>query len=558
MKKALLPLLAVLILPAAAAAQQALLWVPARSAEADEIVSLLENDKKLRLTAALGQLPAALQERVKRLEAEGRLETALRPAGDPPLPLLYYPSLDSVKWENKPSTATLPANSPFFLGLRLGLARDEALKTYKKIPAGLVLPPGGLLEDYFPLAKALGAKWLACGPLASTGPAVTDVNGTKAVSFSVHSASAAPGELTVFDETSALDPAAEREALKIILKDTSTIKVTVSEALRLRASTQAAPGDIAAAVSPWTGGYGRWAGNPAQLGALAALAQTRSELMRYLNASQGDMKAAKPAFDEYFNTEDGARLMALASPDPETASETEIELRSSLGNVYRLMGKTPPSWAFSSLTEVSQVREAPGGTQVSVSTSGFEIKNGPERPDLPAPPAGLAKTADPYKIWKLDRMTLEILPDSLIFRFYPLELDNAGRLPSGFDRVAIDLYIDVNNRPRAGFIRPLTGRPLRLYPDNAWEYALEINPYRASLYAYTSKGPVVAGTYRPKAVNGAITVEVPRSVLKGSPMLWGYAALMLTSKDQVNFSIADHIASAVDDGYIYTVRPGKK
>jgi len=549
--------------PAVGRAQRALLWVPAGSVGTGEIITLLENNKDLRLTAAPEEIPAELGNRIKKLEDEGRLELALRPAGNPPLPLLYYPSLESVKWEGKPSTAAFTGNDRYFLGLRFGFLRDAALKKLIKIPPGLAMPPGGLVEDYFPLAKSLGVKWLACGPLASTAAAVFTVEGVTAVPFTSAAATApaATDRFLVFDETAAADPAAVRAQLAAELKNPlSGKKLTVSDALKTALSTTAAPGDIAALASPWgtSKDYTRWAATPVQRGALAALARTRADLMLHLNACLGDYSAAKPAFDEYFSAEDGGKLLALASPDQETASETEIEMRSSLGNAYRLMRATPPPWIFSSLAEAVPATQDAEQLQISVSTGNFEIQNVGRKPELEGLTAGLPATADPYKLWKLDRLKVEVLPETVVFRFYPLTIDNAKMLPSGFSHIALDLYIDINYRPRAGQAGLLPGRPLRPFPENAWEYALEITPYQATLYTATAKGPAVTAVVQPAVQDGAITATVQRGALKGNPLLWAYSALMLEPAGAKNFLIADYIAADIANGYIYAVRPDKR
>jgi len=226
MQKTLAFLALSFFLPALAAAQQALLWVPTDAPGMEGVIAALESDGGLKLTAAFPSIPKNLEERVRKLEKDGRLELALRPAGDPPLPLLYYPASGRVNWSGKPSTAPLHTDQ-YFLALRLSLARDAALKVFKKAPGGLVSPPGGVVADYFPLAKALGAKWLACGPLAagaagevlmpgSKAAAVLEAGGVYAVPFVNFSAApsyAAGPSFTIFDETSSPDPAALRAML---------------------------------------------------------------------------------------------------------------------------------------------------------------------------------------------------------------------------------------------------------------------------------------------------------------------------------------------------------
>ncbi|OGR68055.1 MAG: hypothetical protein A2081_02840 [Elusimicrobia bacterium GWC2_61_19] len=542
-------------------AQQAILWIPAGRQAASEIIILLENNPDLRLTAAFTELPKDIEARVSKLAADGRLELALRPAGDPPLPLLYSPASVDVKWAGKPSTATL-TNDPYFLTLRLGLAREEALKSTKKIPAGFVNPPGGLAADYFPLARAMGLKWLATGPLASTAAAVLEANGVYAVPFVRFSTAAPAGQgpvFTVFDETAEEDPAALRAALAAELAAAAPQKrLTVSEALKLVFSTQAAPAEISALAAPWSGDYTAWASAPAQAGALAAFTKTRADLMLHLNSFQGNYKPAAAAFEEYFSAEEGGKLKGLGAAGADQAGETEIEIQNSLGNAYRLMQKTPPPWIFSSLAEAAAVAETTDKLAVTVGDGGFKITNVTRKPEVPSAAIRLSKNADPYKIWKLASMRVAADPENIAFSFSPAELENLGRNPSGFGHIRLDLYIDINHRPRAGMSRPLEGRPLRLFPDNAWEYALEITPERAVLYNVTAKGPLPAGTFKPRTEGGAITVTVPRTVLKGNPLLWGYAALLLAPQDAKTFTITDYIAADISNGYIYAVRPGRK
>ena len=572
MQKILALLALSFFLPAPAAAQQALLWVPTDAPGMESVLAALESDGGLRLTAAFPSIPKSLEERVKKLEKDGRLELALRPAGDPPLPLLYYPASGQVKWSGKPSTAPLPTDQ-YFLALRLSLARDAALKVFKKAPGGLVSPPGGVVADYFPLAKALGAKRLACGPLAagaagevlmpgSKAAAVLEAGGVYAVpfvNFSTAPSYAAGPSFIIFDETSAPDPAALRAQLAAELKAPAPQqRLTVSAALKVALSSAAAPAEIEAAASPWSGDYTPWASGALQAGALAALAQTRADLMLHLNAAQGNYLQAAPAFEEYFSAEEGGKLRALASADPEAASETEIEVRSALGNAYRLMQKPPPPWVFSSLTDAASGPEQAEKIQVTALPGGFELKNVSRPPQPPAKTAKLPEAADPNRIWKLDGLSVVSDAEGILFQFVPLALDNALNKPSGFSHIRLDLYIDVNHRPRAGMSRPLEGRPLRFFPENAWEYALEVTPAGAALYIVTPKGPVAAGALQVKAEAGRITVRVPAALLKGNPALWSYAALMLAPKEGGGFAITDYIAEEIANGYIYAVRPGRK
>jgi hypothetical protein len=221
------------------------------------------------------------------------------------------------------------------------------------------------------------------------------------------------------------------------------------------------------------------------------------------------------------------------------------------------MEKAPPPWVFSGLGDAYAQAEQADRPAVTVKDGGFTVVNVARKPEVPAGEP-LPKGADPDKVWKLASFGVKPGPDAVVFTFAPGAVDNSDNSPSGFSHIRLDLYIDVNHRPRAGMYRPLPGRPLRLFPDNAWEYALEVTPAGAVLYKIAPKGPVKAGSWPATAENGAVTVRVPRQALRGSPLLWSYAALLLApdAKDPAAFTITDYIADDISNGYIYAVRPG--
>jgi hypothetical protein len=276
--------------------------------------------------------------------------------------------------------------------------------------------------------------------------------------------------------------------------------------------------------------------------------------MLHLNAAQGDYRKAAPAFEEYFSAEDGSTLLALASSESEAAAEAETGLRSSLANAYRLMNKQPPSWAFSSLTDADA--GAAGKLAVEKLQGGFLISNSGRPAVPPAATPGLPADADPASIWKLAALKVTDGPDGTLFQFKPAALDNAHKNASGFSHLRLDLYMDVNHRPRAGMTRPLEGRPYRLFPENAWEYALEISPAGAALHKLTPSGPAKTADLRVTAEDGWIKVLVPPAAMRGTPAFWSYAALLLAPAGAA-YSITDYIAEDVANGYIYAVRPGK-
>jgi hypothetical protein len=365
-------------------------------------------------------------------------------------------------------------------------------------------------------------------------------------------------EVTLFDETSSSDPAWLRAMLAAEPKASVPYKrLTVSEALPAAVSTAAAPADISAAASPWSGDYSRWASTPLQAGALTALAQTREALMLSLNAAQGDTRKTAPAFNEYFSAEEGAALLDLASPDAGISANAEASLLSALRNTYRLMQKSPPPWT---LTGLSDAEAAPAqGDKMTIETlsDGFLITNTSRPAAAPKATPGLPESADPGRIWKLEALKVTTGANGTLFLFKPEALDNSLKQPSGFSHIRLDLYMDINRRLRAGLTHTLPGRPVRLYPENAWEYALEVSPAGAALYTITPRGRELAGNFAAVARDGWITVSLPASALSGNPGLWSYAALML-APDAGEYTVTDYLAEDLANGYVYAVYPAEK
>ncbi len=538
----------------------AILWIPGEHAPLEDVISLLETGRDLKLTAALGKVSPELMARVTALSSQGRLEPAARPSGDPLIPLFYYAREDSVQWRNKPSDASY-TNDPFFISLRMSDAREAYARQYKRPPEAFVSAPGGAVAGYIPLARALGFKWLAAGAPASATESYRVINaeGVRIVLFSTptsHGFAPVADEpaFLVFDETLGQPGEETRAALLTFLSSAGNPPfMTVSEALQTAVST-AMPADQAALrTAPWSGDYTPWAGTPAQAGTLTAFTRTRGELMEYFNAKQGNYKAAEPAFAEYFSVESGPKLLRLAAPDTETASEAEIEIQNALVNSYRLMNKVPPGWLFSALSDIDDKTESEDKVAVKKSNAEFTLMNAlrqPVPPDLPA-----AGAQDPYKIWKLTKVSVAWTDSEITFRFFPMETPAAAVFNTG---ARFDVYIDINNRPRAGTARPLDGRAGRLFPDDAWEYALTASPKNAALYAATGKGPQILKSFPASFSDGAVTVRIPRTELRGNPARWGYTAFMLYSADDKTFSIIDYLAEDLSNGYYYSIRPDKK
>jgi|GEM_PF-879486 len=551
------------------------LWIPEDDGEISQVLPVLEANPSARLTAALSSVPQDYADRISALQKEGRLEIAVRIADNPPLPLFYYPRSPAVAWENKPDSGTLPADSPYFLGLRLALA-SESFSSSEIKPDGFVLPEGGMFKDYFPIAKSLKMKWLASGLVYTEQEAeitdVLEVNGIKVVSFNAYQdGNSTFDELTVFDEGASASPEAVREGLikaisKPLVEEAETQQSqkpageykTVSEQLSDRKFMTASPLWMAENIAPWTVNYNAWASNQSQLGALTALSQTRADLMVYFNSRGGVFNNVRSAFDAYFKAENGRRFMTLGSQDREQASAAENEFKYWLKKCYSNMKKNYPSWLVSSLGEQSKGADVSSDTaHVFVNGEDFYIDNDDKSVSLDEIPSGLQGRDNPGDLWKLEKLGVSVKSNSVIFRITPKNIINSEKNGSGFSYLHFDIYIDINGRTNAGLAYPLPGRPLKLSPENGWEYALEVDPSSASVYLSSSQGPLRYKVYRPRVQGDSIVVEIPRSVLKGTPKNWGYAVMMLAPKSDGGFELADSLCSDITRGYIYTIVPEK-
>ena len=411
-------LLSAAALPDMAMADQTILWIPYHSSAINEGLKILEANENLKITIALDQISPAMEKRIKPLEEKGQIEIALRLPNDPVIPLLYYPNSEHVSWTNKPAKSALPDNAPYFMGLRIGMAMDNARKNLKRRPAGLVLPPGSMMKDYFPLAKGIGIKWIASGPFyydeedgeeqnsgtetpsavnesgsttanaqnAAGTPAndtadgyyasaegedgggqggayamedepaeasIAEASGVKVIPFASYNANAEneKEEFIVFDETAEENPGPTRAAFKEYLAKTALNLRTAGDIAENAPAAEISPEEIEKTAQPWTSNYDRWANKRSQMGALVAMSQTRSELMKYFNSKAGNMTESLPAFTAYYEAENSRRFLNLASEDKETAKSSEIEMRSAITNIFRIMERKPPQWTLSSISD---------------------------------------------------------------------------------------------------------------------------------------------------------------------------------------------------------------
>jgi len=113
---------------------------------------------------------------------------------------------------------------------------------------------------------------------------------------------------------------------------------------------------------------------------------------------------------------------------------------------------------------------------------------------------------------------------TMSFRFG--SLSNPWGAPAGFSLPVVDVYIDLNHVAGAGCENLLPGREARVDSRDAWEYAVCVTGWGASLYRSTSAtefSTIKSLEIHMDSDQKGFTVEVPKPLLRGNPMNWGYA-----------------------------------
>ncbi len=123
---------------------------------------------------------------------------------------------------------------------------------------------------------------------------------------------------------------------------------------------------------------------------------------------------------------------------------------------------------------------------------------------------------------------------------YFVDLDTS--VPHG--PLIVDIYMDLNNQVGAGLTKLLPGLDCFLEEADAWEYALRIDKDKALLYRAGRFDPVMIKQFN---MQMPWELEIPRSMLRGNPLLWGYQVITATARDKTpGYDVNDFIAKDDD------------
>lgn len=102
---------------------------------------------------------------------------------------------------------------------------------------------------------------------------------------------------------------------------------------------------------------------------------------------------------------------------------------------------------------------------------------------------------------------------------------------------AVDIYMDLNNQEGAGLTRMLSGIEAFMDVPGAWEFALRIEEDQAVLYRSGRFEPTMVRKFSARHFSAVI----PRGVLRGNVLNWGYQALALDRNADGAYTVFDFL-----------------
>lgn len=237
-----------------------------------------------------------------------------------------------------------------------------------------------------------------------------------------------------------------------------------------------------------------WLRRPALLYQLSI---ARGAVEEYKNSGQAQPRVLDALNGELYNL---YRFDFLARLNTDPSPEDEQMFLVGIRNVYMLLKRPVPT----ELIRISDELPSAGNVSelsVNVSTSSVTFVN--------------ASSAERQA--GITALTVAIVDDTIVY-----SITLATTTPP---QPVVDVYMDLNHQRGAGLAALLTGADGFMEPKDAWEYAFRLENGRVSLYRSGRFEPVPLKQF---TVSKPLTVEIPRAVLRGNPLNWGYQAVLLT------------------------------
>jgi C-terminal binding-module, SLH-like, of glucodextranase len=540
----------------------ALLWMPRAESSFENIINELERNPNLKITIALSEAIENQDfKKLKKFSTEGRIEIIMRLTNNPLIGLFYYPKNIAPLKENL-GELQYSGNNPFFFAQRLTDARNTFIENLAAFPAGFANSPGDIFPDYVPLAKSIELRWLASGPLISTSTYdILNCEGINIVPFELFKSSEMfilkenALNFIVYDETLSLQTEETENDLLLDFLDLNTENqyLTVSEAINVAISTPISRTSLPLMTLPWTKDYSLWTSDRHQRGLLTGLEKTREEILRFMGLNQNKTKRIRRLLNAFYEIESSGQLLQILENQEKKSNKIELNLQNKFAKIYREMGKSLPNWLFKSFKELSSENNI-ATVQISSGTNFINFKNS----FIPTVETTAKNETETISSATFRIAEMDIHWDDTEIEFYlkPELINDEEYEEINFENIEIDIYIDINNRLRAGRRRPLRGNKINILPQDAWEYSISINSEETTINYAAMSGIKKLSSVETIKENGGFKIILPRKTLRGNPLRWGYSAIIFSDKSTKEFT--DKLSSDKQKGYLSSIRPGRK
>jgi hypothetical protein len=472
-----------------------------------ETIAVLNRYPGLKLSVAWpqGLKPSA---EVLALVKTRRVEPVLTLVDEPVLPLLYelHISSPAVDFSWQEDAWNIIARS-----------QEDYRANFQIYAQGLYLRSGLFSRELIPGLKKLGLTWVTANDR-------TDENRNAALmdGFVVLSATAAPAAAP---QEFWRQISGRQESLLVLRFDAACplspelLSIVAENMAKAGNYVMVTPGEIPAELRTSLPVIGQWNGfDAAQWTVRPAvwykLAIARKAIADYLNSGSADMRMLEMLRNEMYQLyryETLAIVLSRANPEKDRVFMAGLE------NIYRLM-KTPLP------EEIGETIDAlPDAMAAEQTMPNIEI-----RPDA----FTVTNASFDNRPLAIENFTVALSSDTITY-----SVTAGSGVPAG--PFFVDIYLDLNNQRGAGLSQLLPGDNAFMQPEDAWEYALRIDRYQAALYRAGRAEPVLVRTFM---VNRRYVIEIPRSVLRGNPLRWGYQVVTLSRQNHTAWTIEDFLS----------------
>ncbi|MHB9154453.1 MAG: hypothetical protein ACYC5N_02020 [Endomicrobiales bacterium] len=290
-----------------------------------------------------------------------------------------------------------------------------------------------------------------------------------------------------FDDTSPLSPAF-LSTLAGFLKQDPGVKMVTPEQLwrelKQRPGLARPDPDLAPDLSAWLQAPIVW----------YQLDGVRRAIEEYKNSGQAQLKVLARLNDELYHLYRYDLLWRLAqAPGP----EDEKTFDAGVAGIYRILN--PPAGAGDAGGEQADEEGRPFNVESTLSSL-VMFNSSSAVPDA------------------LAGFSVSLTTDTVSYSVFL----STGALPA-----ALDVYMDLNNQEGAGLTRLLPGVEAFMEIRDAWEFALRFEKDQVSLYRSGRFEPTLMRTFK---TTRPFEAELPRALLRGNPLQWGYQVVALDRK----------------------------